>query len=209
MGSKKAPAYPTTTVSSGGLFGSSTTNASGTTFDPTDFQKRFVGISEQGALNSLNEYLNPNYDSEAFHQADDYYTNKMTNLLNNNYLNGALSRGLLRGSTASDAMRGLATDLANTEYERQRDYKDQQLQNLQAALLGYNNIYDIYKGASGLSQNLANSIADYNMKKYQVDNSGSSGLGTALGAIGSIGSLAGGAGALAGGAAKLGSLFVK
>ena len=80
-----------------------------------------------------------------------------------------------------------------------------------AAMMPYTTVYDMSTGTMGLSQNLANSIADYNLKKYNAENanSGSSGLGTALGAIGSLGSLAGGVGTLAGGAAKLGSLFVK
>lgn len=193
MGSNKkssAPQYPITISTTGGLFGSSTTTPFGTTFNPNSFQKNLVKESETGALNSLKEYLNPNYDSEAFHQADDYYTNKMNGILENNYLNPALQRGLLRGSTATDVMRGFAGDLANTEYERQQDYKNQQLQNLQAALLGYNNIYDISNGVTGLSSALANSIADYNADIYKTQNSksNSSGLGSLLGGVGSLAS---------------------
>ena len=185
MGKGSTPDYPTTTVNTG-LFGKSTTSQFGSKFKPTSFQKQLVGLSEEGATNALSEYLNPDYNSEAFRQGDEYYTNKMQNTLQNNYLNPALANNLLRGSTASDIMRGFGQDLSNTEYERQKDYKNEQLNKLQAALLGYNNIYDISKGTTGLSQSLANSIANYNLQANQGD----SGLGSIIGAIGKVGEVA-------------------
>lgn len=187
----KAPEYPTTVVDTG-LFGSSTTTKNGTTYTPTEFQRNLIGVTENNAVNALNNYLNPDYESADYKRGDAYYTNKMNSQLQNNYLNPALSRNLLRGSTASDIMRGFASDLAATEYERQNDYRDQQLQNYMAAMMPYTTIYDMQKGATGLSSNLANSIAQYNMNKYNVDRSKTSGIGAALGSLGSIaGSAAG------------------
>lgn len=182
--------YPTTTVNTG-LFGKSTTGPTGSKFKPTEFQKQLVGVTEENAAKNLQEYLNPDYDSESFRQGDEYYTNKMQNTLQNNYLNPALANNLLRGSTSSDIMRGFANDLATSEYERQKDYKDQQLQNYMAAMLPYTTIYDMSKGTTGLSQALSNSIANYNLSQNQ----GSSGLGSLLG---SVGSLMGGTGSLIG-----------
>ena len=179
-GSKKTE-YPTTTVNTG-LFGSSTTNKEGSTFTPTEFQKQLVGITENNAANYLNNYLNPNYESEDYKRGDEYYQNKMNAQLQNNYLNPALSRNLLRGSTASDIMRGFANDLATSEYERQNDYRDQQLQNYMSAMLPYTTIYDMTQGTQGMSNSLANSIASYNLSKSNK----SSGLGSALGAMGGI-----------------------
>ena len=191
MGKKsKGAAYPTTTVNTG-LFGTSTTGPTGSTFRPTSFQKQLVGVTENNATSALNNYLNPNYESDDYKRGDEYYTSKMQGILQNNYLNPALSRNLLRGSTASDAMRGFANDLATSEYERQQDYRDQQLQNYMAAMMPYTTVYDMSKGATGLSQALANSIASYNLNSKK--SSGGSG----------IGSLLGGAGDLAGGAGKL------
>ena len=184
MGSNNKTSYPTTTVSTGGLFGSSKTNESGTNFTPTAFQKSMVGITESNAGNALNNYLNPDYESEDYKRGDDYYTGKMNSMLQNNYVMPALQRNLLRGSTASDLMRGFANDMAASEYERQNDYRDQQLQNYMAAMLPYTTIYDMSKGTQGLSQSLANSIAQYNVNKNK--NSGS-GLGQILGGIGSMG----------------------
>ena len=193
MGKNSAPEYPTTTADTG-LFGSSTTNKKGSTFTPTEFQKQLIGVTEQNAIPSLQSYLNPDYESEDYKRGDEYYTNKMNTQLQNNYLNPALSRNLLRGSTASDIMRGFANDLAASEYERQNNYRDQQLQNYMAAMLPYTTIYDMSKGTQGLSGSLANSIASYNLNKYQLENQGS-GLGSALGGLGS---LAGGTGKLIG-----------
>lgn len=186
----KAPEYPTTVVNTG-LFGKSKTTQYGSSFKPTNFQKELVNIAENNAGNALNEYLNPNYDSAGFRQGDEYYTNKMNNQLQNTYLNPALANNLLRGSTASDVMRGFANDLANTEYERQQDYKNQQLQKYQTAMLPYTTIYDMMTGTQGLSNSLANSIAQYNLGKYQADQANStSGLGSLLGAVGAIGGAA-------------------
>ena len=178
MGSKKS--YPTTTVDTG-LFGKSTTSSSGSTFAPTDFQKQLVGVTEANAVNALSNYLNPDYESADYKRGDEYYTNKMNAQLQNNYLNPALSRNLLRGSTASDIMRGFASDLANSEYERQNNYRDQQLQNYMAAMLPYTTIYDMSKGTQGLSNALANSIAS-----YQASQSGGSGIGSLLGGTGQL-----------------------
>ena len=187
MGSKKK-SYPTTTVDTG-LFGSSTTSGSGSTFTPTDFQKNLVGVTEQNAIPSLQNYLNPDYESADYKRGDEYYTNKMYGQLQN-YLNPALNRNLLRGSTASDVMRGFANDLATSEYERQNNYRDQQLQNYMAAMLPYTTVYDMSKGTQGLSQALANSVASYQLAQNQ-----SSGLGSLLG---QTGNLLGGIGSLSG-----------
>ena len=193
MGSKsKKQAYPEVTTNTG-LFGSSTTNSKGSTFSPTSFQKSLIGVTESNAIPSLQNYLNPDYESEDYKRGDEYYQNKMYGQLQDNYLNPALSRNLLRGSTASDIMRGFANDMASTEYERQNDYRDQQLQNYMAAMLPYTTVYDMSKGTTGLSQALANSIAQYQVAQNKA-NSGS-GLGSILGGVGS---LAGGVGSLMG-----------
>ena len=182
-GSKKQE-YPTTTVNTS-LFGKATTKKSGTKYKPTKFQKELVGVTESNATNALKNYLNPDYESEDYKRGEEYFQNKMGAMLQDNYLNPALSRNLLRGSTASDAMRGFANDLTTSEYERQQDYRDQQLQNYLAAMMPYTTIYDMQQGTSGLSQALSNAIGNYNLQNNKSSNSG--GLGSLLGGIGSVG----------------------
>ena len=197
MGKHSKKSYPTTKMKTT-LFGTTTTNKGGSTWKPTDFQRQLVGITQNNAGNALNNYLNPNYESEDYKRGDVYYTNKMNTQLQNNYLAPALSKNLLRGSTASDIMRGFANDLATSEYERQNDYRDKQLQNYMASMLPYTTVYDMMKGTTGLSQSIANSIANYQLAQQQQ----SSGLGSILGAAGSVlggvGNLAGGVGLLKG-----------
>lgn len=194
MGSNSSnTSYPKTTLNTS-LFGKTTTSKKGTKFKPTEFQKDLVGVTENNAVNSLNSYLNPDYESADYKRGDEYYTNKMNAQLQNNYLAPMLSKNLLRGSTAGDIMRGFASDLANTEYERQNDYRDQQLQKYMASMLPYTTIYDMMKGETGLSNSLSNSIANYQL----ANKSGGSGLGSLLGnsgaIMGSIGAMKGGAG---------------
>lgn len=181
MGKKSSAQYPNTTVKTN-LFGTSTTNKKGITFKPTGLQKQLVNVTNENAVNSLNNYLNPDYTSEDYTRGDDYYTNKMNTKLANEYIAPALQRNLLRGSSANDIMRGFASDLASSEYERQNDYRDQQLQNYMAAMLPYTTVYDMMKGDTGLSSGLANSIASYNLNK----NKGGSGIGGMLGGVGSL-----------------------
>lgn len=189
MGNKSKTSFPKTTLNTS-LFGKTTTSSKGMKFKPTDFQKDLVGVTENNAVGSLNSYLNPDFESEDYKRGDEYYTNKMNAQLENNYLAPMLSKNLLRGSTAGDIMRGFANDLATSEYERQNDYRDQQLQNYMASMLPYTTVYDMMKGETGLSNSLANSIAN-----YQLANNKSSGSG--------IGALLGGAGNLMGGAGNL------
>ena len=181
--SSKKQEYPTTTVNTK-LFGKATTKKSGTTYKPTKLQKSLVNVTNENAVNSLNNYLNPNYESEDYKRGDEYYTNKMQSVLKDDYLSPALSRNLLRGSSANDIMRGFANDLAASEYERQQDYRDQQLQNYLASMMPYATIYDMQQGTSGLSQALAGSVANYNLNNAKSSNS--SGLGSLLGGMGGI-----------------------
>ena len=181
--SSEAPSYPMLTIANTGLFGKSTTTPFGTTFKPTDYQKKMVGVTEKNALPALESYLHPDYESKEYKQGEDYFRGKMQNMLENDYLNPALQRNLLRGSTAADVYRGFANDLSANEYERQQDYRNQQYQNYMAAMQPYSNVYDMSMGVSGLSQALANSIANYNADVYRSQNSGKSSGGSSLGAL--------------------------
>ena len=64
MGKKKAPAQPTTKTDTG-LFGTSTTGSFGSTFNPTDFQKQYTGMTEQSILNAQNAINNREIAQEA------------------------------------------------------------------------------------------------------------------------------------------------
>lgn len=188
MGKKKAPAQPTT-KSDMGLFGSTTTGAFGSTFNPTDFQKTFVNNAENAMLNAQNAYNNREVAQEAVDNMNRQYQTDFQNQL----LSPALSKGWLRGSTAQD----VAT-VANQDYQNRRyDLVNQELQRNQQALANnlanYMSMYDISKGVTGLSNALNQANSNYALQAAALNNANGTDWGGMLG----------GAGTLLGGAAKV------
>ena len=156
MGSKKnkVPAQPTTKTDTG-LFGTATTGSFGSTFNPTDFQKQYTGMTEQSILNAQNAINNREIAQEAVDNMNRQYQLDFQN----NLLAPALSKGLARGSTMQDVL-----SIGNQDYQNRRyNLVNQELQRNQRALANnlanYMSMYDISKGVTGLSNalNQANS----------------------------------------------------
>ena len=191
MGKKKAPAQPTTKTDMG-LFGSTTTGAFGSTFDPTDFQKQFTKNAENAMLNAQNAYNN----REVAQEAVDNMNRRYQLDFQNNLLAPALSKGLARGSTMQDVL-----SIGNQDYQNRRyDLVNQELQRNQQALANnlanYMSIYDISKGVTGLSNALNQANSNYALQAAQMNAQNGTDWG---GMLGSAGSLLSGAGNLAGG----------
>ena len=110
MGKKKAPAQPTT-KSDMGLFGSTTTGSFGSTFNPTDFQTQFVNNAQNAMLNAQNAYNN----REVAQEAVDNMNRQFQLDFQNQILAPALSKNLLRGSTAQDAV-----TVGNQDYQNRK-----------------------------------------------------------------------------------------
>lgn len=177
MGKKKKTVSQPTTKTDMGLFGSTTTGASGSTFSPTDFQKTFVNNAENAILNAQNAYNN----REVAQEAVDNMNNQYQLDFQNNYLSPALSKGWLRGSTAQD----VAT-VANQDYQNRRyNLVDSELNRNQQALANnlanYATIYDISKGVTGLSNALNQANSNYALQKAQLDAANSTNWGQMLG----------------------------
>jgi Rps23 Pro-64 3,4-dihydroxylase Tpa1-like proline 4-hydroxylase len=200
MGKKKAPAQPTT-KSDMGLFGSTTTGAFGSTFNPTDFQTTFTNNAEQAILNAQNAYNNREIAQEAVDNMNRQYQTDFQNQL----LAPALSKGWLRGSTAQDVATVANQDYQNRRYQLVNDELSRQQQNLANNLANYMTIYDISKGVTGLSNALNQANSNYALQAAQMNQSSGSGLGSLIGGIAgtALGAAAGGVGAGIGG--KLGS----
>ena len=189
MGSKKnkVPEQPTTKTDTG-LFGTATTGSFGSTFNPTDFQKQYTGMTEQAILNAQNAINNREIAQEAVDNMNRQYQTDFQN----NLLSPALSKGWLRGATAQD----VAT-VANQDYQNRRyDLVNQELQRNQQALANnlanYMSMYDISKGVTGLSNALNQANANYALSKAQLDNANRIGWGDLLsGAVGITGALKG------------------
>ena len=178
MGTKKnkVPAQPTTKTDTG-LFGTATTGSFGSTFDPTDFQKQYTGMTEQAILNAQNAINNREIAQEAVDNMNRQYQTDFQNQL----LAPALSKGWLRGSTAQDVATVANQDYQNRRYQLVNDELSRQNEQLANALAGYTTMYDIAKGATGLS-NAANQLAsNYILKQIAANNSSNSNIGSLIG----------------------------
>ena len=172
MGKKKAPAQPTTKADMG-LFGSTTTGAFGSTFNPTDFQKTFVNNAQNAMLNAQNAYNNREVAQEAVDNMNRQYQLDFQN----NLLAPALSKGLARGSTMQDVL-----SIGNQDYQNRRyDLVNQELQRNQQALANnlanYMSMYDISKGVTGLSNALNQANSNYALQAAQMNNANRIGWG--------------------------------
>lgn len=176
MGKKKAPAQPTTKTDTG-LFGTATTGSFGSTFNPTDFQKQYTGMTEQAILNAQNAINNRDVAQEAVDNMNRQYQTDFQNQL----LAPALSKGWLRGSTAQDVATVANQDYQNRRYDLVNQELARQNEQLANALAGYTTMYDIAKGATGLS-NAANQLAsNYVLRQIAANNGSNSNIGSLIG----------------------------
>ena len=178
MGSKKnkVPAQPTTKTDTG-LFGTATTGSFGSTFNPTDFQKQYTGMTEQAILNAQNAINNREIAQEAVDNMNRQYQTDFQNQL----LAPALSKGWLRGSTAQDVATVANQDYQNRRYDLVNQELARQNEQLANALAGYTTMYDIAKGNTNLS-NAANQLAsNYVLKQMALNNSSNSNIGSLIG----------------------------
>ena len=188
MGKKKAPAQPTTKADMG-LFGSTTTGAFGSTFNPTDFQKTFVNNAENAMLNAQNAYNNREVAQEAVDNMNRQFQTDFQNQL----LSPALSKNLMRGSTLQDIFTVADKDYNNRRYDLVNQEQQRNQQALANNLANYMSMYDISKGVTGLSNALNQANSNYALQAAQMNAQNGTNWG----------SLLGGAGSLLGGAAKL------
>lgn len=189
MGKKKAPAQPTTKTDTG-LFGSATTGSFGSTFNPTDFQKQYTGMTEQAILNAQNAINNREIAQEAVDNMNRQYQLDFQN----NLLAPALSKGLARGSTMQDVLSIGNQDYQNRRYQLVNDELNRNQQALANNLANYMSMYDISKGVTGLSNALNQANANYALQAAQMNAQNGTNWGQMLGGAGSI---LGGAGNLA------------
>ena len=178
MGSKKnkVPAQPTTKTDTG-LFGSATTGSFGSTFNPTNFQKQYTGMTEQAILNAQNAINNREIAQEAVDNMNRQYQTDFQN----NLLAPALSKGWLRGSTAQDVATVANQDYQNRRYQLVNDELSRRNEQLANALAGYTTMYDIAKGNTNLS-NAANQLAsNYILRQIASNNSSNSNIGSLIG----------------------------
>lgn len=210
MGKKKeAPDYATTTTSSGGLFGSSTSGKTGTTYTPEDWQKQLGNTASTGLNTTLNNMLSNDYANDANFQA---YQNQLNKSMAQNYDSSVLSqlanRGLMRSSGLQSATNSFADTLANNTMNLYDSYYNRQANNLSNLLNTENALYNWMVGLNNNAASDSNNVSNYNFRQWQAnsnlnpsmwDRLSNMGTGAIQGA--QAGSAGGPWGALAGGIA--------
>lgn len=182
-GGGDAPAYPTTTTDTG-LWGTSTTSGKGTTYNPTDFQRQLVGKAENYILPTLDYVVNPTTDNAYYQNQRAVRERAQNEAFENQVVNNLASRNLSRGSAGQNLINSYADSVARQESEALADSQAQASALLSQLLAVYAAPYELMQGTSSLSQSGTNSVANYNLGKYQAEKSGNSTLNSMLGAIG-------------------------
>ena len=142
------------TVNTGGLYGSSTTNKYGTTYNPSDFETQLINQTSAAIPQYLEQLINPSYDSEIF-KAQTAQRNKLASQsFENNLINPLASRGLTRGSSVNQLSGQFANSLIDAEVAAMAN-EDSRVQNvLNSLFTSYLVPYNIMTGLNNQSQGL-------------------------------------------------------
>lgn len=169
--SSKAPGYATASYGTGGLFGSSTTGPSGTTFNPTGEMTNAGNTAWSGLNNVLYGISSNDYANDPNFQA---YQNQLNNSMRQNYDASVLSqltnRGLMRSSGLQAATNAFNDTLANQTTNLYDSYYNRMSNNLSQYQNTLNNLYNYITGVNTGSQNNANNVSNYNLAQTQLNN---------------------------------------
>ena len=168
--SGSAPSYATTKYDTGGLFGSSTSGASGTSYKPTDSISSAGNSAWSGLNNSLNAINSNDYSNDPNFQAYQNQLNKTAQqAYDANVLSPLANRGLMRSSGLQAATNSFNNTLADNVTDLYDSYYNRQANTLSNNQNVLNNLYSYITGLnSGAMQN-TNQVNDYNKWKYQMD----------------------------------------
>lgn len=168
--SSSAPKYATTTYDTGGLFGSSTSGASGTSYKPTDSITSTGNSAWSGLSNALQGINSNDYSNDPNFQAYQNQLNKTAQqAYDANVLSPLANRGLMRSSGLQAATNSFNNTLADNVTDLYDSYYNRQANTLSNNQNVLNNLYSYITGLnSGAMQN-TNQVNDYNKWKYQMD----------------------------------------
>lgn len=189
MGKSKAPEYATTTVTTGGLFGDSTSSKSGTTYNPNQSMKDVGNIAWGGLGNTLTSLGSNDYANDPNFQA---YQNQLNKTMTQNYDTSVLSqlanRGLMRSSGLQAATNAFADTLANQTTDLYDSYYNRLSNNLSNYQNTLNNLYSYITGLNSQAMSNSQGVSNYNMEGYKANQAANAALYQALGsAVGGIG----------------------
>ena len=176
---KSAKSFAESSYNTGGLFGNSTTNKEGTTYNPTGQISRLGKSSMsnwQSALNDINNFNNTDYSKDKNYKVyADNLRNQMTSNYNNVVLNNLANNGLMRSSGLQAANNAFNDTLANQTANLYDSYGNNRLNYLNGRLSANqntaNNLYNYLSGVNSGSQNNASTLNSFNLGKLSADNS--------------------------------------
>ena len=188
MGKSKAPEYAKTTTSTGGLFGSSTSDKGGTSFTGEDWQTNMGGLGSNLINQSLQGMSTNDYSNDPnFQVYQDNFNRQAKQAYDANVLNPLANRGLMRSSGLQAATNSFNTTMADNLADLQDSYYNRQVNNLSNALNSQNQLYSWITGLNNAAMGNSQAVSDYNMKKYQADQQANSALwGSLMNAAGTI-----------------------
>jgi hypothetical protein len=197
----KAPGYAEASYDTGGLFGSSTSNKSGTIYNPNE-QISSAGNTAWNTLNnSLQGLSSTDYSNDANFQA---YQNQLYNTMGQQYdqmLGNLADRGLMRSTGLQALNNNYAQALQDNVTGLYDSYYNRQANNLSNLLNASNNLYNYMTGATGMSQANSNAVSNYSLQAYQAQQAADAArFGAIMNAAGKIGG-----GLISGGLSLLGN----
>lgn len=163
--SNKAPDYASTTTNTG-LYGSSTTNRNGTTFNPSAFQSTLINNVQNQLPNTINEYINPTYSSPEYQLQQAQRYNNYAQSYDAGVLGDIANRGLTRSSGLQAATNQFSNQIAQNEAQALQDYRDTQGNDINTLMGLYQVPYGMMTGTNGASQNLSSAVSNYNLMRY-------------------------------------------
>ena len=185
MGKKsKAPEYQGATYSTGGLFGSSTTDKKGTTFNPVGWMSTTMGTVGSNINPTLQSMINNDFTKDPNFQA---YQNQFNRQMAQNYDNDVLSplanRGLMRSSGLQASTNAFNDTLADKQLALYDNYYNRQANNLANLLNTSNTLYNYLTGINAGSQGQAQAYNNYNLSKWQAEQQAQANQGSLFGQI--------------------------
>lgn len=150
------------------LYGSSTTSAGGTKYNPTDFEKSLVNTSQGGITKSLNQLINPTYDSADFNKYKSNLRQQQANGFENTVVNPLVKRGLLGTTGANNLANQYGSTMAQQDSDLMDKYKNENSSILNQLLGVYSIPYDMMNKTGGMSQSLSNNVSNYNLANTQL-----------------------------------------
>lgn len=206
MGKSSAPEYQKTTTSTGGLFGSSTSDKKGTSFTGEDWQNTMSGTGTNLINTSLGGLLTNDYSQDPnFQVYQDNFNRGMQQAYDTNVLGNLTNRGLMRSSGLQAATNSFNNTMQEGLADLYDTYYNRQLNNLNAGLNAQNNLYSWITGLNNAAQQNSQAVSDYNMQAYQAEQASKNAmLGNIMQTVGAIA-----AAPMTGGASIAGTLASK